>query len=93
MSKVSEEIEFTRASSKGQVVIPTKIREKLDIRKGSIFAVASDKNVIVFKKIETGISEADLKTLRLVEGAWKDIEKGKYKSRSKGAFFKELREW
>ena len=93
MSKTSEEIEFTRASSKGQVVIPTKIRKKLDIRKGSVFAVASDKNLIVLKKIETGISEADLKTLRLVEEAWKDIEKGKYKSSSKEAFFKELREW
>ncbi len=34
-----------------------------------------------------------LKTLKLLDRAWEDIEKGKYKTYSKGAFFKELKKW
>lgn len=86
-------MEFTKASSKGQIVIPTKIRKKLDIREGSVLAVAAEKDMIVLKKVESGLSANDLKTLRLVEEAWKDIEKGRYAVRSKEAFFKELKKW
>jgi AbrB family looped-hinge helix DNA binding protein len=91
--KQVQEIEFTKASSKGQIVIPTKIRKRFDIREGSVLAVAAEKDLIVLKKVEPGLSAADLKTLRLVEEAWKDIEEGRYSVRSKEAFFKELKEW
>jgi len=93
MNSKSREIEFTRSSSKGQIVIPTKIRRKFDIREGSVLAVAAQDDLIVLKKIETGLSASDLRTLRLVEEAWKDIEAGRYGVRSKEAFFKELKEW
>ena len=88
-----EEISFTKASSKGQVVIPTKIRKRFNIKEGSVLAVAAQKGVIVLKKIETGLSAEDLKSLKLVEEAWKDIEEGRYSVRSKEAFFKELKDW
>ncbi len=88
-----QEIEFTTASSKGQVVIPTRIRKKLDIREGSLLAVSSDKDMIVLKKVKVGLSPADRKSLRLVEEAWKDIEEGRYGVLSKEAFFKKLKEW
>ncbi|MBI3022596.1 MAG: AbrB/MazE/SpoVT family DNA-binding domain-containing protein [Thaumarchaeota archaeon] len=93
MKKQVQEMEFTKASSKGQIVIPTKIRKKFDIREGSVLAVAVEKDMIVMKKVESGLSADDLKTLRLVEEAWKDIERGRYTVRSKEAFFKELKEW
>jgi RNA polymerase-binding transcription factor DksA len=35
----------------------------------------------------------DRKTLRLVEEAWEDIEKGRYKICSKEAFFNKLKRW
>ncbi|MDA4128266.1 MAG: AbrB/MazE/SpoVT family DNA-binding domain-containing protein [Thaumarchaeota archaeon] len=89
----AQEIEFTRASSKGQIVIPTKIRKKFDIKEGSVLAVAAQNGMIVLKKMESGLSAEDLKSLRLVEEAWKDIEEGRYSVRSKEAFFKELKEW
>ena len=72
MAKRVQGIEFTRASSKGQIVIPTKIRKKLDIREGSVLAVATEKDMIVLKKVESSLSAEDLKSLRLVEEAWKD---------------------
>ncbi len=86
-------MEFTKASSKGQIVIPTKIRKKFDIREGSVLAVATENDMIVLKKVEFGLTADDLKTLKLVEEAWKDIEKGRYRVRSKEGFFKELKEW
>ncbi len=87
------QIEFTKASSKGQVVIPTKIRRKLNIEEGSVLAVAAQDGLIVLKKMDSGLSTEDLKSLRLVEEAWKDIEAGRYSVRSKEAFFKELKDW
>jgi AbrB family looped-hinge helix DNA binding protein len=91
--KQIEEVQFTRASSKGQVVIPTKIRKKLAIKEGSVLAVVADGDMIVLKKVNSGLSEEDLKTVRLVEEAWKDIEEGRYGVLSKEAFFKKLKEW
>jgi AbrB family looped-hinge helix DNA binding protein len=93
VKRQAQDIELTRASSKGQVVIPTKIRKRFNIKEGSVLAVAARDGVIVLKKIESGLSAEDLKSLRLVEEAWKDIEEGRYSVRSKEAFFKELKEW
>ena len=45
------EVEFTKASSKGQVVIPQAIREKLGIEEGTPFAVWSKGDEILMKKI------------------------------------------
>ncbi len=85
--------ELTKASSKGQVVIPSVVRRKLGIKRGSVFAVSAMKDMIVLKKLETGMKPEDLKTLKLVEEAWKDIEEGRYKVYSKKGFFKEFKKW
>ena len=93
MAAQAQEIEFTKASSKGQIVIPRRIRKKFGIKEGSVLAVAARDDLIVLKKVEPELSAADLKSLRLVEEAWKDIEEGRYDVRSKEAFFKELKDW
>ncbi len=93
MVRQIEDIQFTKASSKGQVVIPTRIRKKLAIKEGSVLAVADDGDVIILKKVNPGLSARDLKSMQLVEEAWKDIEEGRYGVLSKEAFFKELKEW
>ncbi len=93
MNEQRKDIEFVKTSSKGQVVIPSSIRKKLSIHEGSVFVVTTQNDIIVFKKVKTEITTEDLKTLNLVEEAWNDIEKGRYKLRSKDDFFKELKEW
>jgi len=93
MTAQTQEVEFTKASSKGQIVIPTRIRKKFAIKEGSVLAVVARDDVIVLKKVEPALSPADLKSLRLIEEAWKDIEEGRYGVRSKEAFFKELKDW
>ena len=88
-----EEVEFTKASSKGQVVNPRGKRKKLDIKEGSLLAVAAERDLIILKKIDSKMSDEDLKTMKRVEEAWKDIEEGRYGVMSKEAFFKELKDW
>ena len=53
MKEQVQDVQFTKASSKGQIVIPTRIRKKLDIREGSVFAIAAEKGMIVLKKVES----------------------------------------
>jgi len=85
--------ELTKASSKGQIVIPSIVRRQLGIKKGSVFAVSASKDMIVLKRLETGMKPEDLKTLKRIEEAWNDIEKGRYKVYSRKAFFKEFKKW
>ncbi len=87
------DISFTKASSKGQVVIPTVLRKRLGIKQGTVFSVAARKDMIVLKKIDAKLSEEDLKSLKLIEEAWKDIEQGRYRVMSKQSFLNELKEW
>ncbi|MCX6659099.1 MAG: AbrB/MazE/SpoVT family DNA-binding domain-containing protein [Candidatus Bathyarchaeota archaeon] len=84
---------MTKASSKGQIVIPVSIRKRLDIKEGSMFGVAAIKDMIVLKKLDIRMKPEDLKALKLIEEAWEDMETGRYKTYSKKAFFEELKKW
>jgi len=46
-----EPIEVTSISSRGQVVIPRKIRERLNLQEGEKFLVIGEEDTIVFKKL------------------------------------------
>ena len=46
------QIEFTKLSSKGQIVIPRRIREKLHLADGTPFAVVEQGDEIIIKKIK-----------------------------------------
>jgi len=85
--------ELTRASSKGQIVIPAVVRRQLGIKEGNVFAVSAKNDMIVLKRLQTGIKPEDLKTLKLIEEAWEDIEKGRFKRAAPEKFFKELAKW
>ena len=93
MKNEIEQMEIAKVSSKGQLVIPQSIREKLKVREGSMFAVASCDNTLVLKKIENPLTKEDIKTMRLVDEAWKDIEEGRYRVLSSENFLKELERW
>ncbi len=47
-----KEVELTTTSPRGQVVIPKSIREKLNVKEGTRFAVYGRGDTIVFKKVE-----------------------------------------
>lgn len=48
-------MEITKISSKGQIVIPKKIRAELQINEGSIIAIEKIKDIVVIKKIDTDL--------------------------------------
>jgi AbrB family looped-hinge helix DNA binding protein len=85
--------ELTKASSRGQIVIPSAVRRSVGIKQGSVLAVSSWKDMIVLKKLETGMKPKDLTTLKLIEEAWEDIEKGRFKRATPEGFFKQLAKW
>ena len=65
-------VETTKMSSKGQVVIPEKIRKKLGLKTGSQFIVVGDRDVIVFKSISPpSIAEFDQLIKKVKEQAKK----------------------
>ena len=86
-------IELTRLSSKGQVVIPGSIREKLELDGGEILAVSSKDNMIVLKKIESPTEEDELRTFSEIREAWEEIAQGKFKKTESEDFLKEISKW
>ncbi len=46
------EIEITKLTSKGQIVIPQEIRKEAGIKSGERFLVYNDKDNVVLKKLE-----------------------------------------
>ena len=68
-------MELTKLSSKGQIVIPMKIRTELGIDEGSVMAIDTTNKMIVLKKIDVDLikqfkdSLADVKAGRIKE--WK----------------------
>lgn len=47
-----EKIEITSVSSRGQVVIPQSLRDRLKIKEGEKFIVIGEEDTIVLKKLE-----------------------------------------
>ena len=53
-------IETTKMSSKGQIVIPEEIRNKLGLKTGDKFIVMGDRDVVILKTLSSpSISEFD----------------------------------
>ena len=48
---MSQTVATTKMSSKGQVVIPEEIRERLGLRPGAQFVVVGDKDVVVLRTV------------------------------------------
>lgn len=46
------EVELTKLSSKGQVVIPLSLREELNLKEGETLAVMGKEDTILLKKVE-----------------------------------------
>jgi len=80
-------------SSKGQIVIPTDMRE--GIEEGDKLVIIRNKNQIILKK-EKDFSdrlEEDLEFAKRTEEAWKSYERGEFISMDSNDFLKELEKW
>jgi len=85
------EYAIAKVSSKGQIVIPSALRNNINI--GDEFLMVKDNERIVLKNMKGLASDLkeDLVVAEKVEAAWKEYDKGKFVKRSKQDFLKELR--
>jgi AbrB family looped-hinge helix DNA binding protein len=65
-------MEITRLSSKGQIVIPLKIRKSLNINEGEILGIQEINDLLIIKKIDTNLVEQ-------FERSLDDLKNGKIK--------------
>ena len=65
-------MEITKISSKGQLVIPSKIRAELKINDNSLIAIQRVNDVVVIKKIEDELFDKIKRSLE-------DVKHGKIK--------------
>ena len=87
------EIDITRLSSKGQIVIPLEMRK--GIKEGDKLIIFRDKNSIILRKasdMDEKIKE-DLEFARRTEEAWKRVEAGKGITMDFDDFIEEMKKW
>ena len=86
-------IDFTKMSSKGQVVIPLEMRK--DIKEGEKLVIIKNGEQIIMKKASDMDKnlEKDLEFARRTEEAYKKYEKGEFISLPADKFLKELKKW
>ena len=83
-------MEVTTLSTKGQVVIPEKLRRGFEA--GSAFVVSKVDEMIVLKPIN-GLTDAERKELKELKAIWNEIDSGKANAYSEKEFFEKLKQW
>ncbi|MFT4308893.1 MAG: AbrB/MazE/SpoVT family DNA-binding domain-containing protein [Candidatus Woesearchaeota archaeon] len=81
---------ITKLSTKGQVVIPEKLRKDYNV--GESFTVYKVKEMIVLKPIKD-LTKEEEKELKELEKIWAEIDQGKAKKYSEKEFFKAMSKW
>ena len=87
------QIEITKMSSKGQIVIPVEMRK--DIKEGEKFLIIKNGKQIILeraKHLDKKLAQ-DLEFARRTEEAWKSYERGEFITRTKEEFLQELKKW
>jgi len=87
------EIATTKMSSKGQIVIPAKMRE--DIKEGEEILILKEGNQIIMKKVSNLNEnfEKDLEFAKRTNEAFENYLEGKFVEISADDFSKELDKW
>ncbi|MEK6888519.1 MAG: AbrB/MazE/SpoVT family DNA-binding domain-containing protein [Nanoarchaeota archaeon] len=87
------QIDITKMSSKGQIVIPQELR--MDFNEGDKILVIRNEDRIILKKADKFDKqlEEDLKFAKRAEEGWKEIEAGKGVKMSVEDFLNEMKKW
>ena len=83
-------LDVTRISSKGQIVIPSNMRG--DLKEGDELLIIKDEDRIILKKADklTEEMKEDLEFAKRTEKAWKSYEKGEFKKMDFEGFIEEM---
>jgi len=87
------EIELTKMSSKGQIVIPSDMR--VDFKEGEQFIIIKNDTQLILKPIKdfNKSLEEDIKFAKKTDEALKRYEKGLFKTMNGEDFLKSLDKW
>ena len=87
------QIDITKMSSKGQVVIPLELRK--DLKEGDKLVVIRNKDQIILKKADKFDKnlEEDLEFARRTAEAWGRYDRGEFKTLPVDKFIEELEKW
>ena len=87
------EISLTKISSKGQVVIPQEMRDKL--KEGDKLVVIKNDGQIILKKMEDFNKnlQEDLEFAKRTEEVWKRYDRGEFIHMDAENFLKEIKKW
>ena len=87
------DIAVTKMSSRGQIVIPSDMRE--DMEDGEKMIIIKDDGEYTLKRVKNMSNkiEEDIEFARRTEEAWKEYDAGKFTSSSASEFIKEMRSW
>lgn len=85
------QIDITRMSSKGQIVIPAELRKGMN--EGDKLLIIRNNNQIILKKADSmdETLKEDLEFARRTEEAWKEIDAGKYTAYSAEEYLKKIK--
>jgi len=86
---------IVKLSSKGQLVLPTEMKNNLRLSKGSKIILIQQGNALVMKSVDN-IShnlEDEILDMALASKGWEQLESKKSKKVSKVKFLKELDSW
>jgi AbrB family looped-hinge helix DNA binding protein len=86
-------IDITKVSSKGQVVIPLEMRK--NFKEGDKLLVIEGKDQLILKKankLDKNFKE-DLESARRAEEAWKSYERGEFIEMDFDDFIEEMKKW
>jgi bifunctional DNA-binding transcriptional regulator/antitoxin component of YhaV-PrlF toxin-antitoxin module len=83
-------MEITKLSTKGQIVLPEKLRKGIEV--GTPFVVTRQEGLIVLKEVE-GLTMEEQKEMRELDKIWKELDEGKGITLSKEDFLKEMKLW
>jgi len=86
-------LNITRMSSKGQIVIPNEMRK--EFKKGEEFVIIKNEKQLILKSVKNFDEnlKQDLIFAKRTEEAWKRYEKGEFKSIDSKEFLKKLKTW
>jgi len=87
------QVEITRMSSKGQIVIPKEMRK--NIPEGEKLLILQEGDQLVIKKLQDLDKnfKEDIEFARRTEEAWKSYEKGEFIAMDADEFLKKLKTW
>ncbi len=87
------QIDMTRMSSKGQIVIPVEMRK--DIEEGEKLVIIKNGHQIIIEKVSDVDKnfEEDMKFAKRTEEAWKSYERGEFKKMDYDDFLDEIEKW